>query len=87
MSYTPRLQEKYKNEIVQVLKEKFNYKSVMEVPKVEKIVIKLNEHNFINIKIMETLNREWIVDKKIVRPKNEMVGHTGFVVSARFLSN
>jgi len=27
------------------------------------------------------------VDKKIVRPKNEMVGHTGFVVSARFLSN
>jgi len=50
-------------------------------------VIKLHEHNFINIKIMETLNREWIVDKKIVRPKNEMVGHTGFVVSARFLSN
>ena len=57
------------------------------ITQVEKIVIKLNEHNFINIKIMETLNREWIVDKKIVRPKNEMVGHTGFVVSARFLSN
>ena len=57
------------------------------ITQVEKIVIKLNEHNFINIKIMETLNREWIVDKKIVRPKNEMVGHTGFVVSARFLSS
>ena len=39
MSYTPRLKEKYSNEIVPVLKEKFNYKSVMEVPKVEKIVI------------------------------------------------
>ena len=31
MSYTPRLQEKYKNEIVQVLKEKFNYKSKTKV--------------------------------------------------------
>ena len=39
MSYTPRLKERYSNEIVPVLKEKFNYKSVMEVPKVEKIVI------------------------------------------------
>ena len=39
MSYTPRLQDKYTNEIVPLLKEKFNYKSVMEVPKVEKIVI------------------------------------------------
>jgi large subunit ribosomal protein L5 len=36
MSYTPRLQEMYKNDIVPVLKDKFNYKSVMEVPKVEK---------------------------------------------------
>lgn len=39
MSYTPRLQEMYMNDIVPVLKDKFNYKSVMEVPKVEKIVI------------------------------------------------
>ena len=39
MSYTPRLQEKYRNEVVPALKEKFNYKSVMQVPKVEKIVI------------------------------------------------
>jgi len=41
MSYTPRLQEKYKNEIVPVLTDKFNYKSVMEVPKVEKISINM----------------------------------------------
>ena len=39
MSYTPRLQEKYRNEVVPALKEKFNYKSIMQVPKVEKIVI------------------------------------------------
>ncbi len=34
-----RLKEKYLNEVVPSLKEKYNYKSVMEVPKLEKIVI------------------------------------------------
>ena len=35
----PRLKDKYKNEIVSQLKEKFQYKSVMQVPKIEKISI------------------------------------------------
>jgi len=35
------LKSKYKNDIVSSLVEKFNYKSVMEVPKVEKIVINM----------------------------------------------
>lgn len=39
MSYQPRLQEKYRNEVVPALKEKFGYKSIMQVPKIEKIVI------------------------------------------------
>jgi large subunit ribosomal protein L5 len=34
-----RLQEKYLNEIVPALVSKFNYSSVMQVPKVEKVVI------------------------------------------------
>ena len=36
-----RLKEKYLNEVVPSLKEKHNYKSVMEVPKLEKIVINM----------------------------------------------
>jgi len=36
---TPRLKEKYLKEIVPGLKEKFQYKSIMQVPKVEKICI------------------------------------------------
>jgi large subunit ribosomal protein L5 len=36
---TPRLKEKYTNEIVSALREKFQFKSVMQVPKIEKIVI------------------------------------------------
>ncbi|MDH4057287.1 MAG: 50S ribosomal protein L5 [Cyclobacteriaceae bacterium] len=36
---TPRLKEKYLKEIVPALKEKFQYKSIMQVPKIEKISI------------------------------------------------
>ena len=36
-----RLKEKYLNEVVSSLKEKHNYKSIMEVPKLEKIVINM----------------------------------------------
>jgi large subunit ribosomal protein L5 len=37
----PRLREKYENEVVPALREKFGYKSVMEVPKIEKIVVNM----------------------------------------------
>lgn len=36
---TPRLKEKYTKEIVSALKSKFQYKSVMQVPRIEKICI------------------------------------------------
>lgn len=36
-----RLKEKYLNEVVPSLKEKYSYKSVMQVPKLEKIVINI----------------------------------------------
>ena len=36
-----RLSDKYKNEIIPKLMEKYNYKSVMQVPKLEKIVINI----------------------------------------------
>lgn len=37
-TYTPRLKSKYRNEIVPVLKERFKYTSVMQVPSLEKFV-------------------------------------------------
>ena len=39
MSYSPRLRDQYKGDIVPALTEKFGYKSVMQVPKLTKIVI------------------------------------------------
>ena len=39
MSYIPRLKKEYNDRIVSNLKETFSYKSVMQVPKLEKIVL------------------------------------------------
>jgi large subunit ribosomal protein L5 len=39
MSYSPRLKEKYSAEIIPTLTEKFGYKTVMRVPKLQKIVL------------------------------------------------
>ncbi|MFA5324851.1 MAG: 50S ribosomal protein L5 [Bacteroidales bacterium] len=39
MNYTPALQKKYKEEIVGKLMKEFSYKSVMQVPKLQKITI------------------------------------------------
>ena len=36
-----RLREKYNNEIIKELQNKYNYKSVMEVPKLDKIVVNI----------------------------------------------
>lgn len=37
----PRLKDKYKDEIVPAMMKKFNYDSVMQVPKLEKVVINM----------------------------------------------
>jgi large subunit ribosomal protein L5 len=39
MEYVPTLRKKYQEEIAGNLKKEFNYKSVMQIPKLEKIVI------------------------------------------------
>ena len=38
---TSRLKEKYKNEVIPALMEKFQYENVMEVPKLEKVVVNM----------------------------------------------
>ncbi|MNJ84078.1 50S ribosomal protein L5 [compost metagenome] len=39
MSYSPRLKKQYREEIIPALTEKFGYKTIMRVPKLQKIVI------------------------------------------------
>ena len=39
MSYQPRLKTEYKSRVMQSLSEEFGYKNIMQVPKLEKIVL------------------------------------------------
>lgn len=39
MTYIPRLKTKYKEEVAPALRKKFNYKSVMQVPRITKICV------------------------------------------------
>ena len=56
---TPRLQEKYKNEVVQAMVEKFGYKNIMEVPKLEKITLNMGLGGIKdNQKMLETAAQE-----------------------------
>ena len=54
-----RFKEKYSNEVVPALMEKFNYTSIMEVPKVEKIVINMGVGDAVqNSKALDTAVEE-----------------------------
>ena len=60
-----RLQEKYKKEIVNILKDKFKYKNDLEIPKLEKVVI--------NMGVGEAVKDS----KKIEAAVNELAAITG----------
>ena len=54
-----RLQDRYKEEIVPVLKEKFGYRNVMQVPKLSKVVVNMGLGDAIeNVKVLETAAAE-----------------------------
>ena len=48
-----RLKDTYKNEIVDAMTKKFGYKNIMEVPKLDKIVINMGVEAKENAKILE----------------------------------
>lgn len=73
------LQELYKNEVVPSMMKKFNYKSVMQVPKLEKIVINMGVSDVRdNAKALESAMRdlEIITGQKVVptRAKKSIAG-------------
>jgi len=49
-TYTPRLADKYKKEVVPALVKKFGYKSVMQAPKLEKICLNRGVNGAVNDK-------------------------------------
>jgi len=56
---TPRLKEKYKNEIVPAMMKEFSYKNIMQVPKLQKVVLNVGLGEAIqNIKLLEAAQKE-----------------------------
>lgn len=49
-TYVPRLKNKYKDEVVPALMKKFAYKSIMQVPRLEKIAINRGVNGAVNDK-------------------------------------
>ncbi|MBQ7560790.1 MAG: 50S ribosomal protein L5 [Synergistaceae bacterium] len=59
MAITPRIQEKYKNEVAPALLREFGYKNVMQLPKLEKIVVNIGVGDAkLDIKFMDAAINE-----------------------------
>ncbi len=74
MKYIPRLKEKYTKEIVPALVKEFNYKSRMQVPRIEKICLNQGVGEAItDKKIIETAAEEMslIAGQKAVQTKSK----------------
>jgi len=74
-----RLKEKYQKEVTPALMSKFNYKSIMEVPKIEKIVINMGVGDAVqNAKVLDNAVEELglITGQKpvVTRAKNSIAG-------------
>ncbi len=62
MDYFPGLLKKYRDEIIPSMKKKFNYKNIMQVPKLEKIVLNIGVGEAIeNSKFLDTAIEELMV--------------------------
>lgn len=56
---TPRLKEKYTKDIIPAMMKEFSYKNVMQVPKIQKIVLNVGLGEAIqNIKLLEAAQKE-----------------------------
>ena len=74
-----RLREKYNKEVVPKLIDKYNYSSVMEVPKIDKIVINIGVGEAVqNSKLLEAADKELelITDSKpvVTKAKKSIAG-------------
>lgn len=74
MGNKARLQEKYKNEVVGSLREQFGYVNIMQVPKIEKIVV--------NMGLGEAIQNSKIIDAA-VKDLAAITGQRPIVTRAR----
>jgi large subunit ribosomal protein L5 len=71
---TPRLKEKYIKEVIPTIMKEFSYKNIMEVPKVQKVVLNVGLGEAIqNIKLLDAAQKElsMITGQKAVVTKSK----------------
>ena len=79
----PEPWEFFKNNMVTTNLKWVSYlPSVSQISKMNDVLI---ENDFENIEIKEVILRDWVINKKIVRPSNKLVSHTGFIISGRYI--
>jgi large subunit ribosomal protein L5 len=74
MAYTPTLEKKYKEEIIPAMMKEFNYSSVMQVPRLEKIILNQGVGSTIaDKKIIEVATEEMtmITGQKAVQTRSK----------------
>lgn len=52
---------------------------------VQDFVLWLRKAGYIQIETLEVMHRTWHVEQRSVRPDHRMVGHTGFLVTGRYI--
>jgi len=57
----------------------------MHIEEVKKVFNEIKKYNFTDLRIIESIQREWQSVKQFTRPKNYMLAHTGFLTFARRL--
>ncbi len=59
MARVPRLLERYRNEVAPALQQMFGYKNVMEIPKIEKVVVNVGLGEALqNAKALDNMSRD-----------------------------
>jgi large subunit ribosomal protein L5 len=69
-----RLYRKYKDEVVKELQNIFNYKNIMEIPKIEKVIV--------NMGVGDATQNQDII-KKVQKQLQIITGQTPLIISAR----
>ena len=61
MSYVPRLKERYRAEIVPALMEEFDYENIMQVPRLEKVVVNVGAGEALqNAKSLDAISQDLV---------------------------
>ena len=76
-TYTPRLKNKYKDEVIPSLMKRFGYKSIMQVPRLQKIAINRGVNGAVNDKKLIDIALDELSTIRTSSSENRLSLHRG----------